>query len=666
MAQWIWYYGEYEIYHNKLLHARRQEYGADYPCFWQLPNVYPRVNFYKSFDAEKEGSLLLHVFGKGYVLVDGVRYPAEVTVPISKGHHSLEVVTVNTEAFPAIYVESDLAPSDGTWFATPGTKPLIAETSPDGKTNCYPVGHLPVYEKLESDLTVFPFERENIIPSAKTVEGGKTVYDFGREMFGTVSFRTEAESRITVSYGESYEEAISYGKGPKHDPLVYETVSGKTSYTLTSRAFRYIAFEGGEVSAVTATLELLPVRYRGSFSCDDPMVERVYRTSAYTFHLCMREFFLDGIKRDRWCWSGDAYLSYIINAYLFDDNETTKRTMLALYGKPPYEEHINTINDYSALLIIGTWEYVFRSGDIDFLRFLWEKVKGLYAFIVGRLREDGYVVGRPGDWVFIDWSEIDKTGAVAAEQILLWQVANAMAGMAALLGEGTEEYVARADALKRAIDRDFWSEEKGAYIDSFESGKAHVSRHANIFALLFDFCDAERAETVCRRVLENDEITRITTPYFEAYELMALCKMGRMEAAQSMITSYWGGMLALGATSIWEEYDPTLKGAEHYAMYGSDYGKSLCHAWGAGPVCFLGRYCAGVEATSLGSATFTVTPRPGNYRTFTATVPMRDGEIKVEYRDGSVSVITELSGGTLCYGGKSIPILPGKVNTITE
>ena len=31
MAQWIWYYGDFEIYHTLQLHARRQEYGADYP-----------------------------------------------------------------------------------------------------------------------------------------------------------------------------------------------------------------------------------------------------------------------------------------------------------------------------------------------------------------------------------------------------------------------------------------------------------------------------------------------------------------------------------------------------------------------------------------------------------------------------------------------------------
>jgi hypothetical protein len=51
---------------------------------------------------------------------------------------------------------------------------------------------------------------------------------------------------------------------------------------------------------------------------------------------------------------------------------------------------------------------------------------------------------------------------------------------------------------------------------------------------------------------------------------------------------YWGGMLKLGATSFWEEYNPQKKGAEHYAMYGREFGKSLCHAWGASPIYLLG------------------------------------------------------------------------------
>ncbi len=659
-AQWIWYPGDYELYHSLLLHDRRQEYGADYPCFWQLAGVYPRVNFFRDTDSGKEGYLVLHTRGKGYVLVDEERFPAETRVTIPAGHHHLEVVVLNHRDLPAIYVESDIAPSDGSWFATPGISTheglAVAKAIPD--SGCHPAGCQPVYDSLEDDVTVFPFTRKACDPVGKTEKNGMVTYDFGKEMFGTILFTAKPEDAVTVIYGESYEEATSYGLEGKNNALVYETVQGQAAYVLASRAFRYVSFLG-KAENVRAEAEMLALEYKGDFTCEDPLVKRVYDVCAYTFHLCTRELLLDAIKRDRWCWGGDAYLSYIINAYLFGDEEVSKRTMIALYGKPPYVEHVNTINDYTALLIIGTWEYLYRSGDVAFLRLMWDRIRALYDFVVGRLRGDGYVVGRSNDWVFVDWSEIDKTGAVCAEQILLWEIYIVMANMARMLGKDTTEYLSRAETLKACINRDFWSSEQNAYIDSFESGKNHVTRHANIFAVLFDFCDADRAAVICRSVLENDRITAITTPYFKTFELMTLCKLGKINVAQELISSYWGGMLALGATSIWEEYDPTEKGAEHYRMYGSAYGKSLCHAWGGGPIAFLGKYCAGVRPTSVGSATFVVAPNPGNYRNFTARVPLRDGLVSVEYRNGQVHVKTDLSGGTLCFGGKEVPILPG-------
>jgi alpha-L-rhamnosidase len=117
-----------------------------------------------------------------------------------------------------------------------------------------------------------------------------------------------------------------------------------------------------------------------------------------------------------------------------------------------------------------------------------------------------------------------------------------------------------------------------------------------------------------------------------------------------MLVSYWGEMLKLGATSVWEQFDPTVSGAEHYAMYGSAFGKSLCHAWGAGPVYILGRYIAGVEVT--GADSFRVAPQPGIYKSFKARVPIGSrGEITVKYDGESFTLKTDVSGGVFEYGG---------------
>ncbi|MBE6612820.1 MAG: alpha-rhamnosidase, partial [Ruminococcaceae bacterium] len=432
-----------------------------------------------------------------------------------------------------------------------------------------------------------------------------------------------------------------------------------------ARAFRYVNFLGGAVKAPVAQLELLPEIYKAKFSCpDDPQIAKIFDICAYTFHLNSREFLLDGIKRDRWCWSGDAYQSYMVNDYLFADRALNRRTITALYGKPPYLEHINTINDYSAFLLIGTWEYYFTTGDMEFIRFILPRAKALYQFILDRLDENGLVVQRPGDWIFIDWSDIDKDGPLCAEQILLWQAHNAMAKLSAAVGEDGGLYLDRADKLKSVIMEKYWDAEKGAFIDSFTSGRRNVTRHASIFAILYDFVDRDTAEELVKNVLENDAVTKLTTPYFELYELMALCKLGHLGMAQEMIDSYWGGMVRLGATTIWEQYDPTESGIRHYGMYGMRFGKSLCHAWGSGPIYLLGRYVAGVYATSVGSETFAVEPNPGKYAAFDAVVPMRDGTVAVHYDHGRLTVYTELSGGVVKFGGREYALEAGKTLAI--
>ena len=162
-------------------------------------------------------------------------------------------------------------------------------------------------------------------------------------------------------------------------------------------------------------------------------------------------------------------------------------------------------------------------------------------------------------------------------------------------------------------------------------------------------------------VLENDEVHQITTPYFEFFELCALCKMGKLTHMQKKVESYWGGMVKLGATSIWEQYIPEQTGIEHYGMYGQKYGCSLCHAWGGGPIYLLGRYCLGVYPTSVGYETFTVEPKRGMYKHIEGKVPLPEGgEVTVRMDTHSCTVITNRAGGTLILAGKEYPLPVGE------
>ncbi|MBE5809064.1 MAG: hypothetical protein E7317_12085 [Clostridiales bacterium] len=680
-AKWIWYPGDFELYHSMLLHARREEYGYAYPVMWHVSRPECLACFSTIVDLAEDVTATVYARGKGYVNAGGRRLGGlNQAHTFPKGRYDLTIEVSNVETFPAIFIDADGLCTDESWVA-----------HFDGAAR-RPVGCENMFTRPEDDPAVFPFAYSDLTPvSTEPVEGG-VLYDFGVESFGPVVLdRTQGMGAVTVRYGESREEALD-----REYCLLFERVpEGDGAICLAPRAFRYIFVEterGGDTPCVSAQLEYLPTEDVASFKCDDERLPQIWDICARAFHLNTREFFLDGVKRDRWVWSGDAYQSYMVSRYLYGDQSVTRRTIRALLDRPPYVQHINTINDYSAYMFLAVRDHWFATGDTDFVRSVWDQLQALYAFITERLDEEtGYVVCRPGDWIFIDWADMDKGGPLCAEQILLWQVYLAMDALSKVMAEDRAEiseaganhysamtgavvpfpethaapdYLGRAEALKKRIMADFWDEDRHAFIDTYASGRRNVTRHANIFAILYDFVDEATQRAILRDVLLTDAYPEITTPYFKLFELMAFAKLGHIEAVQDYIDSYWGGMLDNGATSAWEEYIPSRSGTEHYEMYGDKYGCSLCHAWGAGPIVLLGRYCAGVRSTSAGSATFEVAPVPGRYGHFEAVVPIAGGRVRIAFENGRVTACADVPGGTLRFAGQEKPLPQGESVTI--
>jgi hypothetical protein len=129
-----------------------------------------------------------------------------------------------------------------------------------------------------------------------------------------------------------------------------------------TKAFRYIFIKKSPAVSfkeVSMLYEYMPEKERGNFRCSDEQINQIYDVAKYTFQLNTREFFIDGIKRDRWIWSGDAYQSYLMNYYSFFDSPAVTRTLLALRGKDPVTSHINTIMDYTFYWFLGIYDYYF-------------------------------------------------------------------------------------------------------------------------------------------------------------------------------------------------------------------------------------------------------------------------------------------------------------------
>jgi hypothetical protein len=664
---WIWYPGDYEIWLSNQMQNRRTDRGTFFPVFWKVDSHYPLMDFHKVFDLKAPEEVSIFAEGQYNVKLDGQPLegtPQKITVPAGK--HKINVKVFSQASPPAIFVKGKTIISDSSWLVTFEDKEWIDETGKTsdisatkwlnaGSWNFNDPSMLPSQFKL-------PVAPMSAVATTKT--GNAQLIDFGKETFGFIKLHgLKGKGNITLYYGESKEEALSKDGAVTLDRLSISNNTSIDSVMPLSKAFRYvnIVTEGSvRIDSVSMLYEYADIKDKGSFTCNDEEINRIYDVAKYTLHLSTREFFIDGIKRDRWVWSGDAYQSYLMNYYLMNDNETVKRTMYALRGKDPVTGHINTIMDYTFYWFLGIYDYYLYTGDKTFIQQNYGRMQSLMDYVLGRRNKNGLLEGLPGDWIFIDWAAgLSKKGEVSFEQLLFARSLETMALCANIANDqqGATQYKQLSSDIRKKLFDIYWNEQKQALVHSRVGGKQteNVTRYANMFSIFFDYFSPQQKQAVKNSVLLNNNIQKITTPYMRFYELEALCALGEQDYVLKEMKDYWGGMLRLGATSFWEEYNPAKKGAEHYAMYGREFGKSLCHAWGASPIYLLGKYYLGVKPTSPGYATYLVEPNLGGLQWMQGKVPTPNGEIEMFADKKQLRIKGAAGVGTIKLKSKSKP-----------
>lgn len=639
----LWYPGDFEIRQGLLQNFSREERGYDWPAYWNVDDCHKNVKFKRYYELTEPTSFIVYATGIGYVEVNGKKYPLKETINCQPGKNKIRIFVGNATGLPAVFVEGEVIKSDVGWRASNFIEEL-------------PAGWSSLYLDKANDPNHVYFEKKVVTPVSINEQNDGVLIDYGRAVYGTLAIKKMTHGQpIMICYGESASEALDV------EMCYYKEKAATVETIPRKRAFRYlfvpdVAKEEIEIEAIH---ESLPLTNHAAFSSDNVLLNKIWEVSVETFTLCSGLFFIDGIKRDRWIWSGDAYQSYFINQYLFFDEEINTRTMLALRGQNEIKQHMNTIVDYSILWIIAVENHYLMTGDTVFLKQIYPKMKTMMDYLQAQTNELGFIYGREKDWLFIDWTEMDREGTLAAEQILLLKAYQTMMTCGAVLGE-VDDYEQKYQQLKENVMSYFWDEEKQEFIDSYESKKRHVTRHANIFAILFDLVEQEKKEQILTHVLLNPEITQITTPYFKFFEQDALCKMGQTDQVYQIICDYWGGMVERGAVTFWEEYIPEETGEQVYEMYGDPFGKSLCHAWGASPIYLLGRYFAGVRPLSPGYQTFVVEPNLAAFESLNMQIPIKNGLVTINKEQEQLHISTTREGGILRINQQVVHLEPGK------
>mgnify|MGYP002624648780 CR=1 FL=1 len=638
-AYWIWYPGDMELYFALKQNFSRVERGYGWPAFWKSDGFRNRVVFRRSYKLDRETCFTVLSKSTGYVLVDEKKYPFGTEITCPTGEHRVSIHAARIDAFPSVYIVGDSIRSDPGWMTE------------DYASSPAPAGYSLYFTEPDQDTTEWPYNKCVYEPVSVTAAEDGCLYEFETELTAVLEVGTPFEPGLRVYCGESREEALD------REHCYYSWQPDADTGRCPCCALRF-AFISGERVSLRAVHQFVDIPVKAMFESGDERLNRIWQVAEHTFRLCSGVFFIDGVKRDKWIWSGDAYQSLFVNRYLLSDPDIERRTLLALRGNDPMTTHINTIVDYSMLWLLAVKRHTDVFGDPGFLRLIWPKCRSLMAFLESQLDAEGFLVGREDDWIFIDWAELDKTAPFAAEQMLLYACYEAMGQLSGTLRENAAPWIEKQLRLYEQIQTRFWDAEKGAFLDSFTSGLRHVSRQTNLFALRFGLCEQEQKTQILQNVILNDAISAITTPYFAFFELDALGEAGMTDALYRRMDAYWGGMLDRGAVTFWEEFDETVPENEQYDMYGDKFGKSLCHAWAASPLYLIGRYLVGLADTAEG---FTLAPcfslLPEH---LTVTLPVDGGAHRVTLiRDGeSFTAETDSVNGTLSINGKLLAMKP--------
>jgi alpha-L-rhamnosidase len=502
------------------------------------------------------------------------------------------------------------------------------------------------WKNLDSDwtfVTHYPQNTQNVPPhllenpsiTLKPTAFKNNLFDFGRELFGYVVIRSREKPTMIV--GESEMEALDIKNKRLEQTLEMVKAQEGVWKSKVPLAFRYVFTDDKTLADISCEAVFAPSVYRGAFACSDTMLTKIWMNSAYTLRLCMHDFLLDGIKRDRLPWTGDLAMSMMVNSFTFGDPELVRRSLVALGRAGIAEKDINGIIDYSLWWIIAQDQFQLYYGDKEHLTKEWDRIKAALKVLSTRCDENGFLIAKKDNWLFIDWVNQDKWTAL---QILWWWAQNSSTQLAERMGdkEMATYWKNSAAQLKANLIKTAWDEKQQIWLSSARDTAKENTRHPNFLAVISGITAPPQYQGISK-LLENDKIQPVGTPYMAGFEMMARAQLGNIDYTLQKIADYWGGMITKGATSFWEAYDPNQSGAKQYAYYGRPYAKSLCHAWSSGPAAVLPSQILGLKPLADGWQRFTINPNLGSLKWVNVTVPTKHGNITVDIEGQNMEIM---------------------------
>lgn len=434
-------------------------------------------------------------------------------------------------------------------------------------------------------------------------QGDYFVLDFGEEMCGGIRILTGLKDsiypnmKIHIRFGESISEACSSlgEKGSCNDHSVRDFVAevpALSDQQFGDTGFRFVRIDILEENTVVHPFKSIyswefDYQYKvlNIYKSKDPLINEIYNTCLRTLTLCMQNRIWDGIKRDRLVWIGDMEPEIHAILYAYGNIEIVKKTLLSAMSSNKMPCWINGIPSYSAWFLLIMYDLFEMAKDYDFIkehRKYLDDIIDLFnkSIIYNNLDYD--LVGLSyGMKYFIDWASYknDNEQERKDANILLLKY---------ILIKVTKMYQSLGFDQKQLTE----------LVNKVNDINVEVPK-TKVFAAFYQLLYKDNESY---KVLIKDNSKGMST-FMSYYVLKAVSQVDN-EKAVSMLKEYYGGMLKLGATTFFEDFDidwvkesyriDEINNGKKKDLHG-DHGDhcykgfrhSLCHGWSAGPISFL-------------------------------------------------------------------------------
>lgn len=495
---------------------------------------------------------------------------------------------------------------------------------------------------------------------------GAILLDFGQELHGSLEFSVQQvmdakEAVLRIRFGESAAEAMSDLGGATNatndhacrDMTV--TVQQLSMNPVGQTGFRFVRIDlltenvSVSINTVKAILIYRDIPYLGSFSCDNALLNQIWNVGAYTVHLNMQQYIWDGIKRDRLVWIGDLHPEIATIQAVFGDQEIIRKSLDYVVAETPAGQWMNMIPSYSMWWIIIQHDYFMQFGNREYLQKQIPYMKEICRMLSAYIDEDGKDT-TPG-MRFVDWPTQGDEDATDLGLQALHTLANQYAlKIFTMFGETEMAEQCRKDGLR---------------LQKWQA-KLAAAKQANALAVIAGLLDAKTANEQSLRCGGAEGLSA----FMGYYILLARAMAGDFAGALDTISQYWGGMLKLGATTFWEDFDihwmenaapidrlPEEGEIDVHGTYGKHcyrgFRHSLCHGWSSGPTSWLTRYVLGVEIMEPGCGKLRISPNLCGLQWVKGTYPTPEGIVEIEHyaqEDGKVKTVIHAPEGIEIIG----------------